>query len=109
MRVNQIDSDSTVLTELGRRIALQRIMFGLTQQEASEKAGIALRSWIKMEQGADVKLSTIIRMCRALQIMDNLNVLLIDATPSELEYLVGPSGKKRRVKRSKATKCTKTR
>lgn len=50
----------------GRRIKEARIRAGLTQQTLAERAGLALRTLTRIENGEDIKLSTLSAIARVL-------------------------------------------
>jgi transcriptional regulator with XRE-family HTH domain len=52
----------------GQAIKSARIRAGLTQQTLAERAGLALRTLTRIENGEDIKLSTLLAIADALNL-----------------------------------------
>lgn len=87
MKINVIDSNTDIIDELGKRIKRQRINTGLTQQELADKAGVSLRTICNVENGCDTKLSVIINILRALNILSNIDLLVEEEVIRPSDYL----------------------
>ena len=87
MKIEKHTTPDAVITELGIRIAQQRITLGLTQADAAKQAGIGKRTIERIETGADIQLSTLIRLLRVLELTENLNQLIPAVTESPMERL----------------------
>ncbi len=54
---------------IGNKLFAVRKRFGLTQEEAAEAAGLALRTYADIERGtANMRVDTALRICEALHI-----------------------------------------
>ena len=96
MEFKQTHSDEIILKELGKRLAHVRVESGLTQAQLAYEAGISKRTLERMEAGSSTQLSSVIRVLRALALMENLESLIPDAVPSPMRQLIdGPSRRKR--------------
>ena len=85
MEINQVQSDAVVLQELGRRIERVRLQKNLSQADLAEKAAVSTRTIQRLESGAvATSLSTFIRACRALDVLEQLNGFIPDVlTPMQ--------------------------
>jgi transcriptional regulator with XRE-family HTH domain len=81
------NTDETVLAELGARLARTRLEANITQGQLAAEAGVGLATLERMEAGQTTKLSSFIRVLRALGLLDALDRLVPEPTPSPLERL----------------------
>jgi transcriptional regulator with XRE-family HTH domain len=58
-------TDDAILAEIGNRIARYRIDQQVTQADLAEQAGVSKRTVERVEAGASVQFSTVIRILRA--------------------------------------------
>ena len=95
-------TDSALLATLGERLARQRLQRNLTQEHLAQEAGISKRTLIRIEQGESSQLTNLIRLLRALGLLDRLDAFIPHPVPSPLEQL------KRRTKvRRRASSASK--
>ena len=87
MKISADLSDEAVLRELGERLARRRIALDLTQARLAERAGVAKRTLERMESGASAQLSSLVRVMRALDLLESLDRLLPPAEPGPLDWL----------------------
>jgi len=87
MQINTRLDDSAVLAELGKRLARYRLDSELSQAALARKAGIAKRTLERMEAGAAVQTPTLVRVLRALDLLDVLDALIPEPGPRPLELL----------------------
>lgn len=95
MKINDLMSDETLLSELGDRLSARRINLQLTQAEVAEQAGIGKRTLENLEAGNAVNLTSFLRVLRVLQALPELNTLLPEAGPRPMDMLKR-SGKRRK-------------
>ena len=76
MKINSENNNSAVLSELGARIKRNRIDMQLSQQDFVAKAGISTRTLSAAENGEDIRLSSLLRILRTLNCLENLDLLL---------------------------------
>ena len=74
-------TDSENLAELGSRLRARRLERNLTTQMLADRTGLNRKTIMDLEAGRDVRLSTLIKVFRALQILGNLNLALPDTLP----------------------------
>lgn len=105
MKINGALTDETVLIELGRRLAQQRLDLQLTQAEAADQAGISKRTLERMESGASVQLASLIRLLRVLDNLIGLQGLLPEVEPGPIALLRGQGKPRQRAPRRSAKKA----
>lgn len=87
MRIETQLSDEAVLAELGSRLARTRLERNLTQADLGFEAGVGVATVRRLEDGASVRLASLIRVLRVLGLLDTLDVLVPDPVPSPVERL----------------------
>ena len=99
LRITGFESEQAILKELGDRIKNQRIASNITQTELAKKCGISTSTQIRIENGEDTKFSNILRILSALDLLENLNLLIPEEQP---DYKLLYENKKQRERASKA-------
>lgn len=69
-------SDDTILKELGERLARHRLNRNQTQAAVAHEAGVARRTVSKVENGHVVDTRNLVRIMRALDLLDGLDTLI---------------------------------
>lgn len=87
-------TEQEILSELGRRLKRTRLSQNVTQHELAERAGVSLRTVSAAESGGDIRLSTLVRLLRALGKLGGIDALLPAPQVSPLE-LVERRGRQR--------------
>jgi transcriptional regulator with XRE-family HTH domain len=87
MRIEAVNSDETVLAELGRRLARTRLERNLSQQQLAGEAGVSRATIERLEAGNPIKSSSLIRVLRSLGLLDALDRLIPEPLPSPVERL----------------------
>lgn len=86
MKIDNLWSDEAVVQELGRRVERARLDRNLSQEHLAAQAGVGKATLERLEAGRPAKLPTLIRVLRALELLDGLETLLPDdAAPSPLD------------------------
>ena len=105
MKITKQTADTAVLTELGWRLARIRLERNLTQAQLAEQAGLSKRTVQRLELGGVApQLSGFIRVCRALDLIERLDLLIPEPVSSPIEQLKLGGKKRRRASASKAVK-----
>lgn len=94
MRISSSNTDDAVLAEIGRRLARTRLERNLTQAQLAHEAGLAPLTVLRLERGEAVRLPSLIRVLRALDLLDVLDRLIPEPAPSPIE-LVKLEGRRR--------------
>ncbi len=87
---------------IGTRIKQYRVNSGLSQKDLEYKSGVSMRSISRLEQGASVQLESLIKILLALNLEQNLEMLIPDQTKRPSFYLNKNTEPRKRV--SKKTK-----
>jgi transcriptional regulator with XRE-family HTH domain len=80
-------TDEAVLAELGKRLERVRLERNLTQRQLASEAGVERKAVQRIEAGDSVKLISLIRVLRALGLLDALDQLVPEPAPSPIELL----------------------
>ena len=95
MKINEKQSDSVILAEIGQRVARRRIDRQLTQAELAREAGVGKRTVERFENGESSQLITLIRIFRVLDLLPNLDAMVPEPGISPLD-LIALKGKARK-------------
>ena len=88
MKIAKQATDAAVLTEIGRRLARVRLEKNLTQVQLAEQAGVSKSTVQRLESGdVSPQLSGFIRVCRVLDLIERLDLLVPEPVPSPVEQL----------------------
>ena len=106
MNIRPEFSDDVVLQEIGERLGRTRLERNLTQANLAKTAGISKRTLERLESGAaSTQLTTFIRVCRALGLLQRFDMFLPKPLASPVEQ-VKLQGRKR--KRASGIRTEKT-
>ncbi|MDR1076270.1 MAG: helix-turn-helix domain-containing protein [Xanthomonadaceae bacterium] len=88
MKIMNAHSDEAILRELGTRLAATRLAQNLTQAQLAEQAGVSKRTVERLESGeVALQLTGLIRVCRALGLLNRLDLLVPEPVSSPLAQL----------------------
>lgn len=87
MKFSNDISDDAVLRELGGRIARYRLNKNLTQTGLAKEAGVSQRTLIRVEHGQSTQASNLIRILRALRILEHFETLIPEPALSPIQQL----------------------
>ena len=76
------------LTSLGKRIKARRLALDLTQQTAAAKAGVAHRTWRRMEAEGRASIEDLVRAAIALRCDEGLAALFPEVAASSMDELL---------------------
>ena len=87
--MNIIDTltDEAILAEIGDRVTRRRLEFQLTQAALAREAGVSKRTLEHLEAGANVQMSTVIRIFRVLDLLPGLDQALPDSKSRPIEVM----------------------
>jgi len=106
MKFTNDHSDDAVLKEIGNRITRYRLNQDKTQAALAQEAGVSHRTMIRVEHGHSVQASNLIRILRALQLVENLDAVIPEPAVSPVQQLK-MQGKQRRRASSKSVQPQK--
>lgn len=87
MDINAELTDAAILQTLGERIERHRIEANLTQAELADQAGVGKRTLERIEAGRSTELVTLIRVLRALDLVEGFEQLIPALPPSPIAEL----------------------
>lgn len=87
MLLDSNSDDRTVLEELGRRLARTRLERNLSQQQLAHEAGVSKATIERLEAGQPTKSNNLVRVLRAMGLLDALDRLIPPPLPSPVERL----------------------
>lgn len=76
MKLESSFTDEAVLVELGKRLAQHRIELSWTQARLADRAGVGKRTVERLENGDSIQLVNLVRVFRALGLVERLDALL---------------------------------
>jgi transcriptional regulator with XRE-family HTH domain len=104
MKISTELTDEAVLEELGGRLAAARMERHLTQSALAVQAGISKRTIERLESGeVATQLSGFLRVCRALGLLERLEIFLPESVPGPMEQLRQMGRKRQRFRARKST------
>jgi transcriptional regulator with XRE-family HTH domain len=98
MKIENLLSDKTVLSELGSRLAQTRLERNISQSRLASEAGVAKTTVERLERGGGIQLESFIRILRALSLLDRLDIVLSEPLPSPIERLKLQGRQRRRAR-----------
>ncbi|NOX70565.1 MAG: helix-turn-helix domain-containing protein [Gammaproteobacteria bacterium] len=87
MKISALLSDDIILSEIGARIARNRLDRQLTQAALAEQAGVAKRTVERIESGASAQMSSMIRIFRVLGLLPNFDQLIPEVGSRPMDLL----------------------
>jgi transcriptional regulator with XRE-family HTH domain len=83
-----LKTEKELLQELGRTVRDRRIAQGLSQLEISERSGVPLRTWKRLEGRGEGSLRHLIQAAIALRCEDNFALLFPAASAGSMDELL---------------------
>ncbi|HSM24708.1 MAG TPA: helix-turn-helix transcriptional regulator [Anaerolineaceae bacterium] len=105
--INKIDysfaNSKQIEKDLGVKLEQIRLGHNMTQAELASKAGVSVRTIVRLEKGEGVSMDTFIRVSKALDLQEYLKNLLPDLSvrPIERVRLAGRERKRARPVKTK--------
>jgi transcriptional regulator with XRE-family HTH domain len=87
MKIDLGMADDAVLAELGRRVERLRLERNITQEQLAREAGIARGTLVRLESGEPVRTTALLRILRALALLDHVELLVPEPLPSPIARL----------------------
>jgi transcriptional regulator with XRE-family HTH domain len=96
VQITQYLADEDVLAELGARLVRVRLERNLTQRELAAAAGVGRKAVQRVEGGESVTLTSLVRLLRALGLLEQLERLIPATAPGPIELLQARGQPRRR-------------
>jgi putative transcriptional regulator len=87
MKIQAQLTDHAVLAELGARLARTRLDRNLSQRELGDEAGLERKAVQRIEAGEPVRTTSLVRVLRALGMLEELDRLVPEPQPSPMALL----------------------
>ncbi len=87
MKFHENNSGDATLIELGNRLARYRLNRNLTQDALAREAGVSKRTVHRVEHGKSIQASNLIRILRALRLLENLEALIPEPAISPIQQI----------------------
>ena len=107
MNIDKQLTDEAILSELGRRLERIRLDQNQTQSQLADNAGVSKRTVERLESGQSVQLSSFIRVCRQLDLIERFAASVPEPVPSPIAQ-AKLQGKQRQRATSTKTQSTST-
>lgn len=96
MNIESKATDRQIVIELGERIARHRLSQNVSQDQLAREAGVSKRTVVRLENGESSQLTNLIRILRALNLLDNLDALIPNPQISPIAALQAQARERRR-------------
>jgi transcriptional regulator with XRE-family HTH domain len=103
MKIDGQLTDEAVLAELGARLKQLRLEQNTTQSELARQAGVERKALQRIESGQSVTLVSLVRILRALGLLEALDGLLAEPGPGPVELLALQGRRRRRASGRRAS------
>jgi transcriptional regulator with XRE-family HTH domain len=91
------------MTGLGQRIKARRLVLDLTQQAAAAKAGVAHRTWRRMETEGKASIEDLVRAAITLRCDDGIVGLFPEMAATSMDELLAQQRKMAKPQRQRAS------
>lgn len=78
MQITEMDFNTEILKEIGKRVKETRVAMPMTQQELSLRTGLSIGTISAMENGKDCAFSSYLNVLRALNQLSNVDFLVTE-------------------------------
>jgi transcriptional regulator with XRE-family HTH domain len=103
MMIDNLMTDDQILGEIGQRISQLRLAKNMTQKELALEAGVGNRTIQRLETGnAATRLTVLIRICKALGVVERLDLFLPEPSISPIALLKHKGKQRKRASGSHA-------
>lgn len=99
MRIEPTVGDEAVLRELGARLARTRLEQNVSQQQLAKEAGVSKATVERIETGREVRTGSLIRVLRAVGLLEALDRLIPEPLPNPVERASRQGKRRRRARR----------
>lgn len=94
-------SEQEILEKIGKRMQTSRLERNLTQKEIAEWSGVSLTTVQRLEKGKPVNTEHLIRILRAFDMLEKLELIFPDIVPSPILVKKMQGKKKYRARKKK--------
>ncbi len=83
----RLATDDALIQEIGSRVQRMRLDRDWTQQQLADEAGVSRPTLARLEGGASVQLTSLLRVLRVLDLLGNVDALVPEPGPSPMALL----------------------
>jgi len=94
-------TDDAVLAEVGARVQRLRLAGNVTQAELAREAGVSVPTLQRLEAGGSVQMVSLLRVLRALGILDHVELLVPADDVRPMDLLARAGGRRRASRRGR--------
>ncbi len=105
--MEEYNNHKSIMAELGERIKQYRIAKGMTQQDLESKSGVSTRSIVRLEQGNSVQLESLVKILMALDLAENLDILIPDQRKRPSYFLKNAEKPRQRYRKKKTEEAAR--
>ena len=87
MKITNKVVDAVILREIGERLARVRLERNLKQADLARQAGVSKRTLERIEAGGATQLVNLVRVCRALDLVERFEALIPEPVISPVAQL----------------------
>lgn len=87
MRLDELRTDEAVLREIGARLERLRLAGNRSQLQMAQDAGVGRATIQRVERGESVQLTSLVKLLRALGLLDELDAAIPAAVESPIAEL----------------------
>ena len=103
MQISNQLSDKAILEELAQRLVRCRVALNKTQEEVAESSGMGKRTLERIESGEDFRVSNLVKLLKALKMLDALDQLIPPEQISPVQLLDVRKSSRKRASTSRET------
>lgn len=96
MKIKETMTEATLIAELGARAQQHRVGMNVTQAQLAEAAGVSARTVERLEAGQSIQVDNLVRVLRALRLIENLEHLIPDASVRPMQLAGTKSTRRKR-------------
>ena len=104
MRIDKTIGEKEIVAEIAERCKQYRISYPMTRDELAEKSFVSLRTIARFESGNDISLSNLVKLLTALELTENIDLLIPDSNNRPSSYIQGYTARKRAGKKKENKK-----
>ena len=107
LRTPYVQSPESLAKEIGKKLERFRLSRNITQSKLAQDAGVSERTLRRLESGEGATLDSFIRILAALNLQQNMDMLIPDPRIRPIERIRTGGSERRRARPSKAVKSGK--
>ena len=103
MKIEILTPESTILKELGQRLARVRKQQGYSQTRLSQEAGIGVATLRRIEAGQDSQMESWIKILKSLDMVSSVDMMLPETFTSPMAEVLSARKKRKKTRKRDST------